>query len=128
MPVVWKRRWGEGRVFYCSLGHIAAISTCPRRGSCPARDALGRVAVETAKTARRGHCRVTASAVGLIGCGYISGAICRNAMFFPEFEIVACADPRRSGRQAAGRGVRRAAAFARVAELLADPKSRSSST
>ena len=24
MPVVWKRRWGEGRVFYCSLGHKAA--------------------------------------------------------------------------------------------------------
>jgi type 1 glutamine amidotransferase len=24
MPVVWKRRWGQGRVFYCSLGHIAA--------------------------------------------------------------------------------------------------------
>lgn len=23
MPVVWKRRWGEGRVFYCSLGHNA---------------------------------------------------------------------------------------------------------
>ena len=22
MPVVWKRRWGEGRVFYCSLGHV----------------------------------------------------------------------------------------------------------
>jgi type 1 glutamine amidotransferase len=21
MPVVWKRRYGEGRVFYCSLGH-----------------------------------------------------------------------------------------------------------
>lgn len=21
MPVVWKRRWGHGRVFYCSLGH-----------------------------------------------------------------------------------------------------------
>jgi type 1 glutamine amidotransferase len=21
MPVVWKRRWGQGRVFYCSLGH-----------------------------------------------------------------------------------------------------------
>jgi uncharacterized protein len=21
MPVVWKRRWGAGRVFYCSLGH-----------------------------------------------------------------------------------------------------------
>ncbi len=23
MPVVWKRRWGEGRVFYMSLGHVA---------------------------------------------------------------------------------------------------------
>ena len=23
MPVVWKRRWGNGKVFYCSLGHIA---------------------------------------------------------------------------------------------------------
>ncbi|TVR51711.1 MAG: ThuA domain-containing protein [Puniceicoccaceae bacterium] len=22
MPVVWKRRWGEGRVFYSSLGHV----------------------------------------------------------------------------------------------------------
>lgn len=21
MPVVWKRRWGKGRVFYCSIGH-----------------------------------------------------------------------------------------------------------
>ncbi len=23
MPVVWKRRWGQGRIFYCSLGHVA---------------------------------------------------------------------------------------------------------
>lgn len=23
MPVVWKRWWGSGRVFYCSLGHVA---------------------------------------------------------------------------------------------------------
>ena len=23
MPVVWKRRHGEGRVFYSSLGHVA---------------------------------------------------------------------------------------------------------
>lgn len=22
MPVVWKRKYGEGRVFYCSLGHV----------------------------------------------------------------------------------------------------------
>jgi len=22
MPVVWKRRWGKGKVFYCSLGHV----------------------------------------------------------------------------------------------------------
>jgi type 1 glutamine amidotransferase len=24
MPVVWKRRHGEGRVFYSSLGHVTA--------------------------------------------------------------------------------------------------------
>jgi type 1 glutamine amidotransferase len=24
MPVVWKRKYGEGRVFYCSLGHVDA--------------------------------------------------------------------------------------------------------
>jgi type 1 glutamine amidotransferase len=23
MPVVWKRKWGKGKVFYCSLGHVA---------------------------------------------------------------------------------------------------------
>jgi hypothetical protein len=23
MPVAWKRTWGKGRVFYCSLGHVA---------------------------------------------------------------------------------------------------------
>ncbi|MBI2941157.1 MAG: ThuA domain-containing protein [Chloroflexi bacterium] len=23
MPVVWKRRWGQGRVFYTTLGHVA---------------------------------------------------------------------------------------------------------
>jgi len=23
MPAVWKRKWGEGRVFYSSLGHVA---------------------------------------------------------------------------------------------------------
>lgn len=23
MPVTWKRAWGDGRVFYCSLGHVA---------------------------------------------------------------------------------------------------------
>jgi len=29
MPVVWKRQWGEGRVFYCSLGHVAADFDVP---------------------------------------------------------------------------------------------------
>ena len=32
MPVVWKRKHGEGRVFYSSLGHVAANSTCRRCG------------------------------------------------------------------------------------------------
>jgi hypothetical protein len=29
MPVVWKRRWGKGKVFYCSLGHVAADFEVP---------------------------------------------------------------------------------------------------
>ncbi|GIV67628.1 ThuA domain-containing protein [Caldilinea sp.] len=29
MPVVWKRRWGAGRVFYASVGHVAADFDVP---------------------------------------------------------------------------------------------------
>jgi hypothetical protein len=29
MPVVWTRMWGSGRVFYCSLGHVAADFDVP---------------------------------------------------------------------------------------------------
>ena len=29
MPVVWKRTWGKGRVFYSSLGHVAADFDVP---------------------------------------------------------------------------------------------------
>ena len=30
MPVVWKRRHGKGRVFYCSLGHVAKEFDVPQ--------------------------------------------------------------------------------------------------
>ena len=29
MPVVWKRRWGAGKVFYCSLGHRVDVFDVP---------------------------------------------------------------------------------------------------
>jgi uncharacterized protein len=29
MPVAWKKRYGEGRVFYCSLGHDNAVFDIP---------------------------------------------------------------------------------------------------
>ena len=29
MPVVWKRKWGAGKVFYCSLGHVASDFKVP---------------------------------------------------------------------------------------------------
>ena len=29
MPVIWTKRWGSGRVFYCSLGHHADIMEVP---------------------------------------------------------------------------------------------------
>lgn len=30
MPVVWKRSWGQGRVFYSSLGHVASDFEVPQ--------------------------------------------------------------------------------------------------
>jgi predicted dehydrogenase len=59
--------------------------------------------------------------VGLVGCGYISGRYLRNAMFFPEFEIVACADaaPERAAERAAEYGVQ---AVRTLPDLLADPE------
>ena len=30
IPVVWKRRWGKGRVFYSSLGHVAEDFEVPQ--------------------------------------------------------------------------------------------------
>jgi type 1 glutamine amidotransferase len=47
MPVVWKRMWGQGRVFYSSLGHVAKDFDVPeakeiqRRGILWAAGALG---------------------------------------------------------------------------------------
>jgi type 1 glutamine amidotransferase len=32
MPVVWKHRYGNGRVFYSSLGHVAAEFEVPQMG------------------------------------------------------------------------------------------------
>ena len=29
MPVVWTKKWGEGNVYYCSLGHVANIVRMP---------------------------------------------------------------------------------------------------
>ena len=29
MPVTWLKTYGEGRVFYCSLGHDAALTRQP---------------------------------------------------------------------------------------------------
>lgn len=29
MPVVWKRQWGAGRIFYASVGHVAADFNVP---------------------------------------------------------------------------------------------------
>jgi len=30
MPVVWKRKYGKGRVFYSSLGHVAKEFDVPQ--------------------------------------------------------------------------------------------------
>jgi len=40
MPVVWKRRWGRGRVFYTSLGHVAKDFEVPEAKAIVARGML----------------------------------------------------------------------------------------
>lgn len=40
MPVVWKRRYGEGRVFYSSLGHVAAEFAVPQMATILRRGLL----------------------------------------------------------------------------------------
>jgi hypothetical protein len=40
MPVVWKRRWGAGRVFYTSLGHVAADFRVPEAAEIVRRGML----------------------------------------------------------------------------------------
>jgi type 1 glutamine amidotransferase len=40
VPVAWKKRWGEGRVFYCSLGHVAADFDVPEARELVARGML----------------------------------------------------------------------------------------
>jgi type 1 glutamine amidotransferase len=47
MPVVWKKRYGKGRVFYSSLGHVAKefevpeVLTIMQRGILWAAGCLG---------------------------------------------------------------------------------------
>jgi len=40
MPVAWKRRWGEGRVFYASVGHVAADFDVPEARAMVGRGML----------------------------------------------------------------------------------------
>jgi len=42
MPVVWKRRYGKGRVFYNSLGHVAADFRVPSALRSPGAGCSGR--------------------------------------------------------------------------------------
>jgi type 1 glutamine amidotransferase len=40
MPVVWKRRYGQGRVFYCACGHVARELAMPELETIITRGAL----------------------------------------------------------------------------------------
>ncbi len=40
MPVVWKRRYGRGKVFYCSLGHVDADFDVPEAQTITERGLL----------------------------------------------------------------------------------------
>jgi uncharacterized protein len=49
MPVVWVKPWGRGRVFYCSIGHVAADLANP-----PVREVIRRGMLWAAGARREG--------------------------------------------------------------------------
>jgi uncharacterized protein len=64
MPVVWTKRWGVGRVYYCSLGHHADIVEMPQVSEMMRRGFLWAAEGKTLY----GH-RVTDSAGNYTGMG-----------------------------------------------------------
>jgi transposase len=88
---VWKKMWGQGRVFYSSLGHVAKISMCRKtRKSCSAA-CCGPAAKfrNESETCRMNNSRTK---IGVVGCGNISGAYFNTNKTFSFFDIIACAD------------------------------------
>ncbi len=92
MPVAWTKKWGEGRVFYSSLGHKPAefdefsceAWTLTTRGILLGRSSLMKTRRKKADQPLR---------VGLVGCGKISDAYFRGLEPYSHLvEIVACAD------------------------------------
>ena len=51
MPVVWTKMWGEGRVFYCSLGHHADVLEAPEVLEMVTRGMLWAAEVEISEPA-----------------------------------------------------------------------------
>mgnify|MGYP001028200480 CR=1 FL=1 len=49
MPVVWKRRYGKGRVFYSSLGHVSAEFAVPQMSAILRRGMIWAAADERAE-------------------------------------------------------------------------------
>jgi uncharacterized protein len=47
MPVVWKRKWGNGKVFYCSLGHVSKDFDVPEAREIVRRGLLWATREET---------------------------------------------------------------------------------
>jgi type 1 glutamine amidotransferase len=55
MPVVWKRRHGEGRVFYSALGHVAGEFAVPQMATILRRGMLWAARAEAADLHRLGR-------------------------------------------------------------------------
>lgn len=58
MPVAWTRGWGDGRVFYCSLGHTADIVEIPQMTTLLRRAAWW---ATRGRKRERGHGQIEAS-------------------------------------------------------------------
>ena len=83
MPVVWKRRWGAGKVFYCSLGHVAKDFDVPEAREIVRRGLLWATRTEVHRMRLK---------LGVIGCGNISEIYLKNLCSFGDIEVAAVSD------------------------------------
>ena len=78
IPVVWKRRYGKGRVFYSSLGHVSAEFKVPQMSAIVLRGMLWRPRMRgRPRCVASGPCQISTRNCGSRSSACTSGSVPR---------------------------------------------------